>query len=203
MNKIGYMLTYTLSVLAVILFSLLLIYRNSYTGISTDTEDGQNHVLINTLEMNLSDQWNNILSNISSNSRDSSLHQYVDSLKNPILVFRFKETNCHLCVNIELNRLRNWVKENNIECCLLTSYGSISRLKRILRMKDCSLNYQNISINGLNAWKSEEFENPYYFILHPDGLVSDFLYADKATPEITDLYLVKMKQIFHKIKEIK
>lgn len=70
-------------------------------------------------------------------------------------------------------------------------------------MKDCSLNYQNISINGLNAWKSEEFENPYYFILHPDGLVSDFLYADKATPEITDLYLVKMKQIFHKIKEIK
>lgn len=79
MNKTGYILTYTLSVLAVILFSLLLIYRNSYTGISTDTEDGQNHVLINTLEMNLSDQWNNILSNISSNSRDSSLHQYVDS----------------------------------------------------------------------------------------------------------------------------
>ncbi len=203
MNKKEYLLIYVFSVSAVILFSILLIYRNGYIGINTNEEDRQSHVLMNTLEMNLSDQWKNILSDIPANDRDSNFCHYVNSLKKPILVFRFKETNCHLCVDIELNRLRKFVETNHFECVLLTSYSNTSHLKKILKMKNCSFNYLNISVDRLSSWKSEEFENPYYFILHSDGFASDFLYADKNTPEITDLYLSNINHLFRRIRDIK
>ncbi|MDR1743292.1 MAG: hypothetical protein LBR48_05660 [Dysgonamonadaceae bacterium] len=51
-----------------------------------------------------------------------------------------------------------------------------------------------ISQNAFN-WIAEDYDNPYYFVLHPDMTVSDFYIPDKAYPELTQQYLSNIKKL--------
>lgn len=125
---------------------------------------------------------------ISNISEDTLLLKDIIS-ENPKLIFYFSGLTCESCVEAELLRLKEKVKDIDSEnIILLASYENIRSL--FLLCKANGVNYPSYIINedsfGLNADKQQL---PYYFIMMDDLWMKDLFVIDQNAPDITDKYL--------------
>ena len=101
-------------------------------------------------------------------------------------MLRIKETSCQTCVSNELDKVKE-LKENGIKCILLVTYNPsiIKKLLKAKKCKDTAIFY--VPNNCLyDDWYIEQFEAPYYFVLHTNKMASDFFLPEKTKPELTD-----------------
>lgn len=114
----------------------------------------------------------------------------------PTLVFRFCEDHCGMCIDHELYMLRKYMNDYADDIVFLASYSKnlfpkIGTIKKIRHLM------YNVDREALN-WPIEGFSAPYYFVVHPDGRVSDFYLPDKGYEESGRQYLEGVKRIIGK-----
>jgi hypothetical protein len=125
---------------------------------------------------------------ISSISEDTLLIKDISS-ENPKLIFYFSGLTCKSCIETELLRLKEKVKNIGAEnIVLLAAYENVRSL--FLLCKENGVNYPSFIIHensfDLNA---DQQQLPYYFILTDELWMKDFFIVDQNAPEITDVYL--------------
>jgi len=109
--------------------------------------------------------------------------------ENPKLIFYFSGLTCESCVEAELLRLKEKVKDIDSEnIILLAAYENIRSLYLLCRANE--VNFPSYIIHedsfGLNADKQQL---PYYFIVMDDLWMKDFFVIDQNAPDFTDKYL--------------
>lgn len=176
----------------VLIVSLGLFYNDRRT--SEGVDDVVMYTLLKNAEVNAHTQWRSFLP--ADKMRNDSLDSFVDNLQMPILMLRVKETSCQICVSNELDKIKE-LKANGIGCVLLASY-SPSIIEKLLRTKQCkNLVVFHIPNDCLyEDWYVEQFESPYYFVLHPNKKVSDFFLPEKSKPELTEFYFKSIAPLF-------
>lgn len=120
------------------------------------------------------------------------------NINKPMLIFRFKETNCHLCIENEFQIMRCCVSDIKNNCALLGSFEHQRELKVFMKLKGISFFSNNVSNEIFSNWPIEQYEMPYYFVLYPDMKVSNFFIPDKAYPGLTQKYLKGVKRLINR-----
>lgn len=106
-----------------------------------------------------------------------------------ILVFRYSELNCMMCVDQELVELRKMIHENKMKIIIITTYGEMHDLflfKRTNQLVDVDIYnimepFTNISIEKNNI--------PYYFVLDSDFILKDLFIPNKLFAKHSINYL--------------
>lgn len=111
----------------------------------------------------------------------------------PVLVLRFCEDHCGICIDNELYMLRKHMNDCASNVILLTSY-SLDLFPKIGTIKKIKYLVYNVGRDVFN-WPIEGFNSPYYFILYPNGKVGDFYLPDKGYSESGREYLVGVRKI--------
>lgn len=130
--------------------------------------------------------------------KDLSLSDLLNKSSTPILVFRFKETNCRLCIDNELEMMNKCLSNFDKHCIILGSFGKNVKLKNFMRIKKIETLSFEVPYDCLKNWNVEQYEAPYYFILHPNLRVSNFFIPEKAFPSLTEQYLKGVKRLISK-----
>ena len=125
---------------------------------------------------------------ISNSSEDTLLLKDIIS-ENPKLFFYFSGLTCESCVEAELLRLKEKVKDIDSEnIILLAAYENIRSL--FLLCKANGANYLSYIIHEDSFELNDDKQQlPYYFIMMDDLWMKDFFVIDQNAPEITDKYL--------------
>lgn len=142
--------------------------------------------LLKNAETNASNQWKAFPSN--RKFKNDSLQAFAHNLKSPVLMLRIKETSCQACVSNELEEVKK-LKENGVTCVLLATYNPAT-LRKLLRIHQCKdIPFFTVPNDCLyESWYAEQYESPFYFVLHPNRLASDFFLPEKTKPELTEFY---------------
>jgi len=115
----------------------------------------------------------------------------------PKLVFRYSEIHCQNCVDNEIKRLKEFIKElDDANILIFASYDSFRNLgsfKRINQIKSHIYNLKNLGID------IERSNIPYYFVLDYTMKVKDVFIPDKYLPESTNIYLDIIKEKYKNI----
>lgn len=129
------------------------------------------------------------------NSNKKSINEL--SPKLPLLIFRYSQYDCHLCINQVLDKLQTVFRGNEDHVCLIID-GMTPRDFRI-KYKDLSLKIQPYFIDGQNLGLSLENKNlPFLFLLSPDPLRVDKIFIPfKEHPHQTDAYLTNVESILN------
>jgi len=114
-------------------------------------------------------------------------------LLNPVLIYRFSESNCGICYETELAWLQVFFAEDKQKAAILSSHKDRKYFVSFKRINRIELPIFRISLDALD-WIVESYKKPYYFVLHPDLTVSDIYVPDMAFPELKKQYLEKVKK---------
>ena len=113
----------------------------------------------------------------------------------PVLICIYK-IECSMCEKDELKELHSIFNDTieNIENVYILCSNFIRREVYVYTKK----NHLNISVYGISPtgsfdWIAEEYNKPYYFVLHPDMRISHFYLPDKKYPIINKQYLEGVK----------
>ena len=121
------------------------------------------------------------------------------SYSRPILIFRHSNLHCKTCVDLACKILNECFDNFPEDVVLLYSSEyeeNIKRYKRVNRMKYFSYNIKSDTF----SWLPEVYNNPYFFVLYPNGKVSNFFMPHSKYPEITKKYLEGVRRLITKTK---
>lgn len=189
-----------ISVFIIVLFNgLYFLYNNKYyNNDDTITSDIKNDVNYQNLYSIIAD---NLLYQINEDGISvENIDVYLKSgssisLRNltkesKILVLRFSELNCDLCVIDQLNHIKKTLNENN-KVILLASYSNSSKLKVFLNTHQVSFPYYTVR-EGALGMEIEKLNFPFYFVLGEDLQINQLFLPSKSLPEITEFYLTTL-----------
>lgn len=126
------------------------------------------------------------------NSDSISLQERVNA--GPILVFRYSELHCQVCVDSVITDLKKEfeeIGENNI--IILSSYRSKSDLLLFKRMNQLDLPVYNINEESLSI-SIDQAKTPYMFVLDSNLTVNMIFIPEKTLPELNTQYFKFVKQ---------
>lgn len=106
----------------------------------------------------------------------------------PILIFRFKETNCESCYENQLGKLETIEDQlGDSSVILLVSFENAIKLKLLQSKNHITLPIYNIKPSLINKWPFERYNQPYFLTLK-DSALSNFFLPEKTLPDLTELY---------------
>jgi hypothetical protein len=112
----------------------------------------------------------------------------------PLLVFKYANSNCHSCYETYLNELKKIFEDFSSDVAVLCSYQTERDLLIFKQMNKITYPMYRIPTDAFN-WKAEDYNNPYYFVLHPDMKISHIYIPDKAFPDMNRAYLESVKRL--------
>ena len=191
MKKVKLIISFSI-ILIIIIFTVVLFKVNNHFGkdkisLSNFSSD---HCLTN-YEINIKEEGVKI-PNI---QFDDSLLSFTKREK-PILILRIKETYCSTCIENEINMINKMGNEIKDNLCILTSHSSKRNIKRMMMKYNIDIPYQEIPYNFLDQYYFEEFNAPYYFLLHKDMRISQIYLPEKALPKLTLDYFKNVKRLY-------
>jgi len=119
-----------------------------------------------------------------------------------VLVFRFSELNCEICVEEEIKRLKVLSKSIKNRLLFVTSYSFERYLYTFKRINNFKLPIYNIVPNKIKI-PVEELNIPYYFVLDSALNIHDIFVPEKTEPENTEKYFkdIILKHSLNKFSE--
>ncbi|MEZ0454392.1 hypothetical protein ABTW24_22565 [Sphingobacterium thalpophilum] len=119
------------------------------------------------------------------------------SPKLPLLIFRYSQYDCHLCINQVLVKLQLAFKGHESRVCLIVD-GMTPRDFRI-KNKDSNLKIRPYFIDSQYLGISLENKNlPFLFVMNPDFFGIDKIFIPfKEYPQQTDAYLENVKTVLN------
>jgi hypothetical protein len=113
----------------------------------------------------------------------------------PVLVLRLKEIYCASCVEAEIENVARIKDVFKDDFYLLVSQSSSRFIKRLFLQHQTELPFIEIPFNLLSELYFEQFETPYYFLLHNDMHISNIFVPAKELPMLTVEYFENVKKI--------
>jgi hypothetical protein len=115
----------------------------------------------------------------------------------PKLFLRYSELNCHTCVDIQFEALKEFGKKiGNENIILLASYKSDGDLNSFMRINKINFKVFNIRNLGLPI---ERANTPFYFIADGSGFVKLVFVPRKEYPKLYEKYFeIITKRFFEK-----
>ena len=114
--------------------------------------------------------------------------------KLPLLVFRYSQYDCQLCVNQVLEKLHTIYEGDEDKVCLIID-GMGEREFR-LKYKDREMKFSSYFVVNENLGLSLENKNlPFLFVLSDDARVNKLFVPFKEHPNQTDAYLRNIKAV--------
>ena len=125
---------------------------------------------------------------------DSVSHHLSDlvSLK-PKLIFRYSELHCSYCYDAELALLKEYFPEEEQNVAILCSYQQRRHFLDFISKNDIKLPIYRIYQEAFD-WTLETYGTPYYFVLHPNLMVSHIYIRNNDFPELNRQYLRSVKR---------
>jgi len=112
-----------------------------------------------------------------------SLHNILGD-NSSILVYRFSEMHCDICIEQHLSILKNLdTKINSEKLVLLGSYANLKKIKIVRQTHKFNFRIYN-TMDDLGI-PLEQVNNPYFFILDKDLKCHSFFAAIKENPDLT------------------
>ncbi|GHV27011.1 hypothetical protein FACS1894176_08460 [Bacteroidia bacterium] len=119
----------------------------------------------------------------------------------PILFFRFKETDCDACVQNATKTLSEIAEHfPDIDIIILSGYGNVRQFYAYAQTKKHSLGIYNVNHFPIPV---EEQEVPYFFVVTPELKIQNIFIPDKADPTFTTKYLDCMMKKYWSLDKLK
>ncbi|WP_257670431.1 hypothetical protein [Parapedobacter tibetensis] len=116
------------------------------------------------------------------------------SERSPLLVFRYSQYDCHLCVDQVLEKLHTIYEGDEDKVCLIID-GMAGREFR-LKYKNRKMNFLSYFVVDNSLGLSLENKNlPFLFVLSGDARVNKVFVPFKEFPDQTDAYLRNIKAL--------
>jgi hypothetical protein len=129
---------------------------------------------------------------------DSSEYKLFDlASKESILVYKYSELNCNACFEAELATLHEVFEAENDKVVILCSYWKKKHFTIFKKVNNIKLPIFRIPQDAF-SWELEDYGVPYYFVLHPDGRISDIYVPEKIFPELNRQYVENTKLLLSK-----
>lgn len=110
----------------------------------------------------------------------------------PALIFVYKRS-CSSCDNDEIKEFQKIFSENSGLAYILCSHQINRELYIYAQKNQIEIPIYGISSDSFN-WVAEDYNKPYYFILHPCMKISHVYVPSKQYTELNTLYLKTVKQ---------
>ena len=117
--------------------------------------------------------------------------------KNPILIYRYADINCNTCYEAQIENIHKVFKDEYEKVVILCSYQEERFFSIFKRMNRLEVPIYRIDYDAFE-WPVQDFDNPYYFVLHPDMSISNVFMPDRNLPVPTQIYLKGIKQLLSK-----
>jgi len=107
------------------------------------------------------------------------------------LVIRYKQSNCRVCINAELDVLSKNASLISDEICIIASYdkfrGVFTEKRKLLKkgLKDVEIYLLKEELNI----PLEKQNTPYYFYTNSNLIVSNLFIPEKENPQLSNIYL--------------
>lgn len=193
------------AVFFLIMLNVFLLFRLRYEKVYVKNMQNKSNVLLDEANMNLLLLFQNMIyqyENEAVQLPDFSLKncESLDSFpvssligNETVLFFRFRETNCDLCVNKFMELLKNVSdKFPPRHFVVLCSYDNIHECKTFIRKNNLNINIFNVKV--LVDLPMEKRNDPYFFILNSDLKVQNVFIPNKNNIDNMNDYMIYIKE---------
>jgi hypothetical protein len=90
----------------------------------------------------------------------------------PVLIFKYSELNCSTCYEESIKELQDIFRDFPESARIICAYNIERDFIAFKKINIIKLDIYRISHDSFN-WIAEEYNNPYYFVLHPDMKISN------------------------------
>ena len=121
--------------------------------------------------------------------------KYLSELMNgkTILIYRYTHSHCAPCYEEQIYLLQEIFKDFPQVVGILSSYLNRMDFLLFMRGKTLEVPIYQVSFNSFD-WIMEDYDVPYYFVLHSDMKISHIYIPNKAYPESNKQYLEGVKR---------
>jgi hypothetical protein len=134
------------------------------------------------------DSVNNII--CKNRRQEALLYELVPKI--PVLIYKYSDNSCTPCFEKDIKAIANCFKEVEDRVLLLCEVHSERNLRQYFRLNNLDFTVLSIPTN-LFQWEIENHSTRYFFIMYPNGKLSDVFIPDKDNPELTIEYLESVK----------
>lgn len=168
--------------------------REEYKILVEDQED-QIKTLITSIEYSYNSNGKRILPDLMVQNENADSISFRSLIGNKtILVFRYSEIHCQVCVDTEISLLKEMSDIIGIDNIIVLSYyDSFRNMAAFKRINELSLPVLNLLDLGLDI---EDINVPYYFVIDSSLIIKDVMIPNKYYPEVTKSYLNYVKDKF-------
>jgi hypothetical protein len=112
--------------------------------------------------------------------------------KSPVLIYKYSDSSCTPCFEKDIKATGTCFKgiENNV--IILCEAHSERNLRLFLSENRLNFTVLVMPSNSFQ-WEIENHGNHYFFVMYPNGKLSDVFIPDKDNPKLTDEYLESVK----------
>ena len=178
-----------------VLFTLsLFILNNRKSSLSTPAIS-EYEIYFRKMNKELSQKFSGKhVDNISCMDSMHNTFHLLDLIKNKkTLIFHFSEHNCSVCYEDEIRTLQAFFINNSSSVIILCSYEAYHNFLVFLKTNQIRFPIYRIE-HGIIGGELENYDYPYYFVLHSDLTVSDIHIPDESYPESNKQYLEGVKR---------
>lgn len=124
------------------------------------------------------------------NSEGDTTLLYTLLNKSPMLILRFSEISCNVCIDSQIDLVKKFVSmTDQSKFALIVTYENAEHMNRFKRLND--IDYEIFNFSG-SLTGSQESEFPFYFILDQGYFIKDTFIPIKELPGLTENYFNQM-----------
>jgi hypothetical protein len=112
----------------------------------------------------------------------------------PVLIYKYSDLNCNTCYEEAIKELQDVFHDFPAAAKIICAYNMEKDFLVFKKVNKIKLDIFRINHNAFN-WVAEDYNRPYYFVLHPDMNISNIYVPDKAFPEMNKAYLESIKRL--------
>lgn len=192
-----------ISILSVIVLIVVILYCiNRNVEKSSQEYEKESQLFFYRLNMQTNiDLINKYPQNIKLKKFDKEIIHLYDLINDsPILIFYIMEIGCSSCVEDELKAIYRDFKKSEIKPLIIISQIEAKKLDDLLnKMHQDNFSVYYISHNSLNM--IFEIYNPYYFVMHPNRLITNIYIPNVGYEDINYKYRNSVIKMLTKIGE--
>jgi len=115
--------------------------------------------------------------------------------KSPILVFRFTGSQCQTCINTEIERMTEFLRDLSPEkVVILVSDKNLQDLSYLKKVKKINFEIYLVKKEEIII-PLEQYNIPYSFILTPDGFINSVFIPELNEKKFSEQYYTLIKSI--------
>jgi hypothetical protein len=112
--------------------------------------------------------------------------------KSPVLIYKYSDNSCTPCFEKDIRAMKNCFGSAENSIIILCEAYSERSLRQYLRENHLNFTVLTVPANTFQ-WEMENHSNHYFFVMYPNGKLSDVFLPDQDNPKLTVGYLESIK----------